>query len=59
MISTSTNYIKEQIREIEKMLLPLSSRKPVNIETLTYSQLEEKYAELSDELDSEIYGGLY
>ena len=54
-----TDYIKEQIREIEKMLLPLSSRKPVNIETLTYSQLEEKYAELSDELDSEIYGGLY
>ena len=59
MISTSTNYIKEQIRETEKMLLPLSSRKPVDVEALTYSQLEEKYSELSDELDSEIYGGLY
>ena len=59
MISTGTNYIKEQIRETEKMLLPLSSRKPVDVEALTYSQLEEKYSELSDELDSEIYGGLY
>ena len=59
MIDNDIEYLKAQIREVESMLLPLSSRKPVDVDNMSRVQLEEKYNELSKELDDEIYGGLY
>lgn len=59
MIVNDIEYLKAQIREVESMLLPLSSRKPVDVDNMSRFQLEEKYNELSKELDDEIYGGLY